>query len=127
MIIEERIYVMYAEASQAEFLHLYETEALVVQRPILGGFLGYFTSEFGQLNQLVHWWAYRDLEDRRVRRERLAADPQWQAALPRLRTMLQSMDNRILVPTSFSPIQRLPVALGEPHTALSAPWPTAGA
>ncbi|MFF1969732.1 NIPSNAP family protein [Streptomyces sp. NPDC058232] len=38
---------------------------LPVQKPILGGFFGYFVTEFGTQNELNHFWVYRDLEDRR--------------------------------------------------------------
>ena len=119
MIIEERIYTLYAAADLSEFLRIYETEGLVVQRPILGGFIGYFTSVFGTLNQVVHWWGYSDLNDREHRRALLHKDPAWLAVLPKLRPMLQNMENRILSPVSFSPIQSLPIKVNEPHTAFS--------
>ncbi len=117
MIIEERIYTLYAGADLPKFLHIYETEGLVVQRPILGGFVGYFTSVFGTLNQVVHWWAYSDLNDREHRRTILHQDPKWLAVLPKLRPMLQGMENRILAPVSFSPIRDLPIDVNEDHSA----------
>jgi len=117
MIIEERIYTLYASAELAEFLHIYEHEGLVVQRPILGGFMGYFTSTVGTLNQVVHWWAYSDLNDREQRRGLLHKDPQWLAVLPKLRPMLQGMENRILAPVSFSPIRSLPIDVSEEYSA----------
>jgi hypothetical protein len=119
MIIEERIYTLYAAADLSEFLRIYETEGLVVQRPILGGFIGYFTSVFGTLNQVVHWWGYSDLNDRERRRALLHKDPTWLAVLPKLRPMLQHMENRSLSPVSFSPVQSLPIKVNEPHTAFS--------
>ena len=121
MIIEERIYTLYAAASLKDFLHIYETEGLVVQKPILGGFLGYFTSAFGTLNQVVHWWCYKDLNDRHARRARLHEDPQWLAVLPKLRPMLQGMESRILEPVYFSPIQAMPIACSDPDTAFAGP------
>jgi NIPSNAP len=119
MVIEERIYVLFTEASLAEYLRIYETEGLVVQKPILGGFLGYFVTEFGVQNQLIHLWAYKDLEDRRVRRARLAENHKWQQCLKKIRPMIMAMENRIMYPTSFSPIRTLPIQLGQQDTALS--------
>ena len=119
MVIEERIYVLFAEASLAEYLRIYETEGLVVQKPILGGMIGYFTTEFGTQNQLVHLWAYADLEDRRRRRAELAKNPQWQSCLAKIRPMIQSMENRIMYPTSFSPLRALPVEHAQPDTAFA--------
>jgi len=104
MVIEERIYVLHTEASLKDYLAIYETEGLSVQIPILGGFLGYFVTEFGTQNQLLHLWSYTDLEDRRLRRERLAANEQWQGCLKKIRPMIMTMENRIMYPTAFSPI-----------------------
>lgn len=103
-IIEERIYVLQTGAKIAEYLEIYEREGLSVQKPILGGFLGYFVTELGTQNQLVHLWRYSDLEDRRLRRAELAANEQWQDCLEKIRPMIMTMENRIMYPTSFSPI-----------------------
>jgi len=105
MVVEQRTYVLHTHVSMAEYLRIYETEGLVVQKPILGGFLGYFTTEFGTQNQLVHLWGYADLEDRRRRRAELGANAQWQSCLAKIRPMIMTMNNQIMYPTSFSPIQ----------------------
>nr|WP_301340900.1 NIPSNAP family protein [Azospirillum brasilense] len=119
VVVEERTYVLHTSVSLAEYLRIYETEGLPAQKPILGGFLGYFVTEFGTQNQLVHLWAYADLEDRRARRARLAGNAQWQGCLAKIRPMIMTMENRILYPTSFSPIRELPVTTGQPDTALA--------
>jgi hypothetical protein len=92
---------------------------LPVQKPILGGFLGYFVTEFGVQNQLTHLWAYQDLEDRRERRQNLAKDPSWQQCLAVIRPMIMTMENKIMYPVSFSPIRSLPVTSEDPDTAFS--------
>jgi archaellum biogenesis ATPase FlaH len=104
MIVEERIYVLHTEVNIKDYFRIYESEGLPVQREILGGFLGYFTTEIGTLNQLVHLWAYADLEERRKRRALLAEQPAWQDCLAKIRPMIRTMENRILLPTSFSPL-----------------------
>jgi hypothetical protein len=111
VLIEERIYTLHPGVPTGDFLRPYETIGLVVARPILGGFLGYFVSEFGTMNQLVHWWSYVDLEDRRERRARLAADSEWQRCIGIVRPMIQTWESKILYPTSFSPIREMPVPL----------------
>lgn len=110
MIVEERIYVLHTWAEMSEYLQIYENEGLPAQRPILGGFLGYFTTELGTQNQLIHLWGYESLDDRARRRALLAADPQWQACLKKIRPMIMTMENRIMYPTSFSPLRSLPAA-----------------
>lgn len=119
MLIEQRTYVLHTGASLAEYLDCYEKVGLPAQKPILGGFLGYFVNEFGTQNELNHFWAYTDLEDRRERRATLAQNEQWNECLKVIRPMIMTMTNRIMYPTSFSPIRELPIRLGEPDTALA--------
>ncbi|MBN3726244.1 NIPSNAP family protein [Burkholderia sp. Ac-20379] len=109
MIVEERIYRI-RNGGMARFLALVRDEALPLQQPVLGNLLGYFTTEIGVLSQVVHWWGYADLEDRRARRQRLADDARWQAFVPRLSEWIEHAENRILVPTAFSPLRALPAA-----------------
>ncbi|MEV1176632.1 NIPSNAP family protein [Nonomuraea sp. NPDC049784] len=120
MIVEQRTYVLHTSASMADYLEAYETIGLPAQKPILGGFLGYFTTEFGRQNELTHFWAYADLEDRRRRRAELAANEQWQKCLAIIRPMIMTMENKIMYPTSFSPIRSLPVRVADADTAFTA-------
>lgn len=117
MIVEQRTYVLHTGASLAEYLDAYENIGLPVQKPILGGFLGYFVTEFGTQNELNHFWAYADLEDRRARRAELAEDARWQKCLAIIRPMIMTMQNKIMYPTSFSPIRTLPVTATDDDTA----------
>lgn len=118
-LVEERTYVLHTGASLRDYLEAYESIGLPVQKPILGGFLGYFVTELGVQNQLVHLWSYPDLEDRRRRRALLAAEPEWQRCLAIIRPMIMTMENRIMYPTRFSPIQNLPVRSTGPDTAFT--------
>ncbi|SDK58215.1 NIPSNAP family protein [Arthrobacter sp. ok362] len=119
MIVEQRTYVLNTGARLNEYLEAYESIGLPAQKPILGGFLGYFVTEFGRQNELNHFWAYEDLEDRRTRRAELAKNGKWQECLAIIRPMIMTMENRIMYPTSFSPIRTLPVAITDPYTAFS--------
>jgi hypothetical protein len=105
MIVEERCYVLRMPHGPQDYLALYEAEGLAVQRSILGRLLGYFHTEVGGLNTMVHLWGYDGFDDRMKRRAALAADPAWQAYLARVRPMIESMSNRLLVPAPFSPIR----------------------
>ena len=68
MIVEMRTYTFRPGAAPT-FFKIYEAKALDLQRSILGNLIGYFTSEFGELNQTVHLWGYDGLDDRRQRRQ----------------------------------------------------------
>jgi hypothetical protein len=104
VIVEERIYRI-RNGRMGRYLQLVREEGLAIQQPILGQLVGYFTTEIGVLSQVTHLWAYADLEDRRVRRQQLADDPRWQAFLPKLVENIEQAENRILLPTDFSPLR----------------------
>ncbi|WP_315924031.1 NIPSNAP family protein [Mesorhizobium sp. SP-1A] len=104
MIVEERIYKI-KPGKLARYMQLVREEGLAIQQPILGNLIGYFQTEIGPLNHVVHLWGYRDLNDRAERRKRLAEDPAWQAFTVKLTENLDGLENRILVPTDFSPLR----------------------
>lgn len=107
MIVEERIYRI-RNGCMNRYLQLVRDEGLAIQQPILGHLLGYFTTDIGPLSQVTHLWAYADLADRAQRRRQLAQDARWQIFLPRLSENIEQAENRILVPTDFSPLRELP-------------------
>ncbi|MCW5692670.1 MAG: NIPSNAP family protein [Pseudolabrys sp.] len=104
MIVEERIYRI-RTGRMARYLQLVRDKGLAIQQPILGHLIGYFTTEIGALSQVVHLWAYADLEDRTRRRQQLADDARWQAFVPKLSENIEQAENRILLPTDFSPLR----------------------
>lgn len=104
MIVEERTYRI-AAGRLPEYLERYQEMGLEVQTRILGSLIGYFSTEIGELSTLVHLWGYADLNDRAARRAALAREPAWQDYLRVCTPMILSMENRILVPTGFSPLR----------------------
>ena len=70
----------------------------------LGNLVGYFSSEIGPVNEIVHICSFATLDDRQARRARLAADAAWQAFLPKIRDLIVTADNKIMSPTAFSPL-----------------------
>ncbi|TPK30740.1 MULTISPECIES: NIPSNAP family protein [unclassified Mesorhizobium] len=104
MIVEERIYKIRA-GRLARYMQLISEEGLAIQQPILGNLIGYFRTEIGPLNHVVHLWGYSNLNDRAERRQRLAEDPAWRAFTVKLTENIETMENRILIPTDFSPLR----------------------
>jgi hypothetical protein len=102
VIVEERIYTLHA-GKAPEYLRLYEAEGLEIQRRILGRLVGYFTTEVGPLNQVVHLWAYEDLAERSQRRSRLQADDSWRGYTQKVRPLIVHQENKLLNPAPFSP------------------------
>jgi hypothetical protein len=104
MIVEQRTYTLHP-GKVAEMVRLYGSEGLALQQKHLGRFLGYFTSETGNLNQVVFMWGFDSVDDRAARRARMAQDPAWQAYLQKVLPLIVTQENRLLAPTDFSPIR----------------------
>jgi hypothetical protein len=104
MIVEERIYILHP-GKLGEFLHLYETIGLPIQQQVLPRMLGFFTSEIGTLNQVVHLWGYDSLEQRTRKRAEMRAYPGWSDYTARVRPLFKKQQNRLLRPTAWSPIR----------------------
>ena len=67
--------------------------------------LGFWTTEIGPLNTVVHIWPYRDLGHRTEARAAAWADPAWQAAVGKLSALSQTQESKLLIPTAFSPLR----------------------
>lgn len=101
MIVEQRTYDIIPGKVPA-YLTLYREFGLDVQVEHLGCLVGYYHSEFGDLNQLVHLWRYADLNDRAARRARLFADPRWLAYLDKVVPLIVRQRSIILNPAPFA-------------------------
>ncbi len=104
MIVEQRTYTLHP-GKVPEYLRNYESEGMAIQTRILGRMVGYFTTEIGPLNQIIHMWGYDSFEDRAKRRAQMAADPGWKAYIAKIQPLIQTQETKILIPTSFSPIR----------------------
>jgi hypothetical protein len=105
MIVEERIYT--ANVGRAkEWLDYYAEAGFPVQQRHLGKCIGFFTTEIGPLNVIVHLWAYDNLAHRESARAKMAQDPDWHKFVTGgPKGCLLDQESRILNPTSFSPLK----------------------
>jgi hypothetical protein len=103
MIVEERIYTL-ETGKVGEYLKHYEAHGIEIQKRILGNMVGYFSTEVGPLNQIIHMWGYDSFEERMTRRAALGADPGWQAYIAKIRPVILRQENKLLIPAPFSPI-----------------------
>lgn len=67
--------------------------------------VGLWETQAGQLNEVVHLWAYRDLNERAAVRARVLQDPEWQAFLAKSAPLLLEMRSIVLNPAAFSPMK----------------------
>ncbi len=103
MIVEQRDYHVYT-GKLPELVRLYESEGIPLQNEILGGLVGAFTTEIGALSTYTTLWRYDSFAERVEKGGRLQADERWQAFLRKVQPLMHTQQNRILVPTSFSPL-----------------------
>ena len=104
MIVEQRDYHVFT-GKLPELLRLYETEGIEIQKRYLGRLIGAFTTDVGALSTYTHIWAYDDYAERERRRAELQADEQWRDFLAKIQPLIHTQQNRILIPTSFSPLR----------------------
>ncbi len=65
---------------------------------------GLWQTDLGPLNEVVHMWVYRDLNERADARARLGQDPAWQKFLAASVSLLAHMQAAVLLPTPPSPM-----------------------
>jgi len=104
VILEQRDYHV-TTGKLAELVRLYDSEGIAIQDEYLGGFVGAFTTDVGALSTYTSLWRYDSYAERAQRRARLQADPRWVEFLAKIQPLIHTQQNRILVPTSFSPLQ----------------------
>ncbi len=106
MLYEIRTYA-FKPLHGADWLALYKSEGLALQQEFLGNLIGFFVTEIGDIRQFVHIWAYKGLDDRLARRDRMAADSRWRDFGRKVKALdiLMSMESRIMRPTDFSPLK----------------------
>ena len=108
MIVEHRTYTIKALRT-GDFLKLYERAALPLQLKYLGHLIGFYVSEIGPLNEVVHLWGFASLAERERRRAQMEADPGWavyRQALLELDVVVEQ-STKMLRTTSFSPTASL--------------------
>ena len=105
MIIDHRTYTLHP-TKMRDWLQLWQEEALPVELQFCN-LVGFFKTEIGPLNQVVHMWSYDDLNDRQERRDAMWADPEWLKFVEKNKALdaLRNTENKILIPTEFSPIR----------------------
>ncbi|MGB3500681.1 MAG: NIPSNAP family protein [Mesorhizobium sp.] len=97
MVIDYRAYV-FKPGTVRQFVDLFRERGLPIQDRILGPevFAGLFTTEIGNVNQVIHLWRYRDAAERQERRAKLYLDDEFMDYVVEARTMIVDQDVRLL-------------------------------
>ena len=100
MYVEERIYRLKIGAV-AEYCKNYEELGMHVQLKHLPHMVGYYFTEVGGLNTMVHLWAYDSLDQRDKCRAAMQADPEWKKYLDKSRPLMETQETRIMKAAPF--------------------------
>ncbi|HTC08912.1 MAG TPA: NIPSNAP family protein [Acetobacteraceae bacterium] len=79
-----------------EYLKLFEEMALPIMVRHIGPPIGYYTSEIGVLNQVVHLWGFDSLADMEARRTARNVDPEWPKYLAASAPLVTAQEDRII-------------------------------
>ncbi|MDN5842057.1 MAG: NIPSNAP family protein [Alcaligenaceae bacterium] len=94
-LIDHRIYTI-ALRKMPEFLDVFDRLAMPVLLETLGNPMGFYVSQVGPLNQLVHLWAYKDLADFEERAKRRDTHPDFPAYLAASEKLITAQENRLI-------------------------------
>jgi hypothetical protein len=96
MIYELRTYTV-KPGTLGDIVKAASTVSLDIRGNNFGKLEGYWSTEIGPLNQVMHMWSYRDFEERAKLRAELAKNPRWGSEyLPLIRPLLIRQDVRLL-------------------------------
>ncbi|MBI3455834.1 MAG: NIPSNAP family protein [Candidatus Rokubacteria bacterium] len=105
MIHELRTYTIHP-GKLAQYVELAGSIGRPIRGDRFGKLVGYWTTELGPLNQVVHMWEYADLAARAQARAGLAKDERWtKEYVPKGQPLLQAQENTILTPMEWYPFR----------------------
>ena len=102
MVYEMRVYTL-QPGKVPEFQALIEKEAL----PVISKYsklVGWWSTEVGPLNEVVHIWAYRDHTHMQEAKAQVNADPDWSGKyVPRVRPLIVAQKTYVMLSPDFAP------------------------
>ena len=93
MIIEMRTYTI-KPGELHNFINIYDTEIREIHTKILGNQLGFFYTEIGNVNEVVHLYGYDSYEDRQLE-ESLSKSPEFKAYIGKVKDLIVDMKNQL--------------------------------
>ncbi|NEU30888.1 NIPSNAP family protein [bacterium LRH843] len=104
MFYEMRTYTIKIGKTQEYLKHFEEVGMPIISK--YAKLVGYFYTDIGELNQIIHIWEYASLDERKQKRAELYQDPEWIANfLPIAGPMLEKQESKIMYGANFSPIK----------------------
>ena len=104
MIYEMRIYTVKVGKMNQYIKHFEKIGLPIISK--YSKLIGYWYTETGVLNQVIHIWEYENFNERIEKRKALYGDSEWlENFIPTALQMLEKQESRIMNATSFSPIK----------------------
>lgn len=102
-IFELRTYNLYV-GKLGEAVEVYKTLGWPALEPhSRGKLISYFTGDVGAMNQIVHLWRFEDDADRRAFWAKVYADEDFKAFGAKIRPLIQSQENKLLLSAPWGP------------------------
>ena len=97
MIYELRTYTV-KPGTTGDMVKAASTVSLEIRKDDYGKLEGYWWTDIGPLNQVMHLWSYPDLNERSRLRGELARNPRWTGEyVPLIRPLILRQDVRLLI------------------------------
>ncbi len=104
MYYEMRTYTIQV-GKMNEYLDHFEKNGL----PVISRYtdlVGWWYTEIGELNQVIHIWKYESLDERDIKRKSLYDDSDWiNKFIPKAFPLILNQESKLLKASSFSPIK----------------------
>jgi hypothetical protein len=104
MIYNVRTYTVQPRLMK-KYVGMFESMALPAAKRLGMRLIGYFISQNGALNQVVHIWAYESLAEYETIRAARDEDADWEHFLDSTVGLLVAQEDKFMRPASFSPLQ----------------------
>jgi len=107
VLVDLRTYRIKPGFAQAQ-MDVYEKYGFPTQVKYCGEPIAYLSAESGDLNTLVHLWAFKDACDRAERRAAMVKEPGWHEYVKKNAENGYIVDQRtsLMVPAKFAPLKR---------------------
>ena len=103
MIYDFRVYTLKPGATP-EYMAAVKEVALPVRQKYGVKLAGWYYTDVGKLNQVVHIWAYRDHAHMKEAKAQVSSDPEWRSKyVPRMRGLVQSLEAYLMLSPDFAP------------------------
>ena len=103
MVYDLRMYTL-KPGGIPEYIAAVKEIALPIRQKYGVKLAGWYYSEVGELNQVVHIWGFRDYEHMAEAKAKVAADPDWTGKyVPRVRPLIVAQKTYVMLSPDFAP------------------------